>query len=95
MRRILITLLPAAALSLAVPAFAQTVYTPTGGTYPDGGGVTMPSDTYTPAPGGAIPGPMTIVAAPLGFLGGFAGNARSNCGVIHNFNGQYTAVCGP
>ncbi|RBP15916.1 hypothetical protein DFR50_107186 [Roseiarcus fermentans] len=93
MRRVLISLLPAAALSLAaLPAFAET-YTPNGGAYPSGGGVTLPSDTYTPAPASDA-SPLMILGAPLAVVG-YGTTEQPRCGVLRDFNNRYTAVCGP
>ena len=69
MRRTLIALLPAAALSLvAVPVFAQTFQGPypySNDVYPSGGGVSEPYGTYTPAPSAGYPSPLGIIGAPL------------------------------
>jgi hypothetical protein len=97
MRRILMSLMAAGALSLgAAPVFAQTTYTPVtpmGGTYPSSA-VNMPADTYNPAP--SAPAPMSALTAPFAIMGGgYASSARPNCGVYHDFNGRYTALCGP
>ena len=96
MRRILISLLPAVALSLAAAPVMAEDYTPNGGTYPSGGGVTIPSSSYTPAPS-ALPGPFMLLGAPAAMItgGAVASSPRPNCGLIRDFNGRYTAVCGP
>ncbi len=96
MRRILVSLLPAAALALAAaPAFAE-IYTPNGGTYPSGGGVKLPASTYATAPAEAT-SPLMVLEAPLAMMGAGAAatNPHPNCGVLRDFNGRYTALCSP
>jgi len=107
MRRVLLTILPAAGLAFATaPALAQPDRYWADGAIPSGGGVHTNGTTWTPAPSaadmtpvqGVLGAPVALLTAPFTALSGGPASpaAQPHCWVIRDWWGtRYTSVCGP
>ncbi len=93
MRHALIALSTATICSLAVatPALAQTYPAPPQVNPPPANG-----NNYNSGPP-VIGSLVALGTAPFGAVGAtpVAGQPLRRCGLLHDFNGRYTAVCGP